>query len=189
MILPVQATLLVGPPVNCLALDGTVACHCSVGTSSMAPSVRAGEVWAYLKGGLPELGDVVVLRLPDEPELLHVKRIVAVGGQEVELVEGRLYVDGERIGKDLVERTKWRDTDCVLQETSTLQEALNGADWRIFAGGQHGRQLVRQGHFWLLGDNRGASSDSRHWGAVDADWIVGTLRWRLTSPDRCGQGA
>ncbi|MEE2750263.1 MAG: signal peptidase I [Myxococcota bacterium] len=160
----------------------------SVGTSSMAPTVRAGEVWAYLKGDSPEVGDVVVVRLPDEPEVLHVKRVVASEGQEVELSEGRLYVNGQRIGKDELERTRWRDTDCVVQESHTLRETLNARDWEIFSGGTHGRTVVGAGGFWLLGDNRGASSDSRHWGAINGDWIVGTLRWRLASPDRCGDG-
>jgi len=154
----------------------------------MAPAVGSGDTWVYLKTGTPQVGEVVVLRLPDEPGLLHVKRIVASPGQEVQLADGRLYVDGQRVGKDLAERTQWRDTDCVLRESSTLREEIDGRRWEVFSGGDHEPELVGPGQYWLLGDNRGGSSDSRHWGAVDARFIVGKLWLRLASRDRCGQG-
>jgi signal peptidase I len=160
-----------------------------VRTSSMAPTIQAGDVWAYAKFGDVGVGDIVLVRLPDEPELLHVKRIVATGGQEVELSQGRLYVDGVRLGRDGLAKIKWRDTDCMLQEGRILEEDYAGKGWTVLAGGSHERQRVKAEHFWVLGDNRGSSSDSRHWDAVSEQWIVGRLWRRILSRDRCGEGS
>lgn len=135
------------------------------------------------------LGDIVLLRIPGDPDVLHVKRIVAQDGQVVELSQGRLYVDGKRVGRDLVEKLQWWDTDCALNEDGLLEEGLGLRTWRIFPGGSHERVKVTANHFWTLGDNRGSSSDSRHWGEVEPKWIVGKLWWRIASRDRCGEGS
>jgi signal peptidase I len=94
----------------------------------------------------PRRGDVVVLRMPERgPELL-IKRVVALPGEEIEIREGSVYIDGQ-----------------VLDEPY-LARSTNGT---------YGPYAVPEGSIFVMGDNRGASNDSRVFGAVSLDRIVG----------------
>jgi signal peptidase I len=94
----------------------------------------------------PHRGDVVVLRLPERgPELL-IKRVVALPGETIEIQGGAVHIDGD-----------------PLQE-SYLARQTNGA---------YGPLTVPEGHVFVMGDNRGASNDSRAFGPVPLDRVVG----------------
>ncbi len=94
----------------------------------------------------PHVGDVVVLRVTENSEDLLIKRVIALAGQTVEIKDGRVHVDGE-----------------VIQE-----EYLNQETW-----GNHGPIYVPPLHVFVLGDNRSASNDSRSFGSIHSDQIVG----------------
>jgi len=156
-----------------------------VGTASMLPAVQPGGTHFYWKLGSPSPGRVVVLRDPAEPEFLHVKRVVAGPGQTVVLKSGRLYVEGARIGRDLLRERHWRSTDCLPRKSEALEESLGENTWEVLGGGDHDPAVVADDAWWVLGDNRGNSSDSRHYGSVPGEWIVGVLGWGWGSRDRC----
>ncbi|TET50523.1 MAG: signal peptidase I [Anaerolineales bacterium] len=93
----------------------------------------------------PRRGDVVVLDLPSQPELL-IKRVIGLAGETIEIRGGEVFIDGER----LVE------------------------EWTVrLGGGSYGPVEVPPLHVFVLGDNRGASNDSRAFGPVPIDDIVG----------------
>jgi signal peptidase I len=108
---------------------------------------------AYLRRA-PERGDIVMLRYPLDPEKNFVKRVIAVAGDQVHIVAGHVFVNGT-----------------ALEEPFIGEYARSRDDW--------GPQVVPDDHFFVLGDRRNNSSDSRHWGYVPRGFIVGRVysRW------------
>ncbi len=124
-----------------------------VTSGSMRPTLSAGDtvVIDKLTGWwrVPEIGDLVVFQDPRAGELA-VKRVVALGGQEVALEDGVLHVDGVR-----------RDGP--------------GADLKGVDSVYFGPVTVPIGAVFLMGDNRGDSIDSREFGPIGLDDLVGRV--------------
>ncbi|MDQ7858166.1 MAG: signal peptidase I [Armatimonadota bacterium] len=96
--------------------------------------------------GEPQRGDIVVLRYPRDPGRNYIKRLVAVPGDRVEIRDGRLRVNGTPI------------EEIYVNGTPT---------------GDYGPEVVPEGSYFVLGDNRNNSEDSRAFGFVRRDLIVG----------------
>jgi signal peptidase I len=91
---------------------------------------------------------------PTKLEAKFIQRIVAVGGDRVKVVAGRLYLNGKRQRESY---TAAADASC---ETCNLPQEVT----------------VPTGHLFVMGDNRGVSADSRLWGPIRDDWIVGKVK-------------
>lgn len=105
----------------------------------------------------PQVGDVVIFRSPLDPERIYVKRCIAVGGQVIEIRNKVVYVDGNR---------------AVDPPFSKYVDA------RIFPSSQatrdnYGPQRVPDGAIFVIGDNRDNSRDSRHWGPLAREAVIG----------------
>jgi signal peptidase I len=105
----------------------------------------------------PRPGDIVIFRSPVDPERDLIKRCVAVGGQTVEVVDKVLYVDGKRFEDP--PRAKYMDPTCY-------PAGVNPRD-------NFGPYEVPAGHFFMMGDNRDNSADSRYWRTVPKKLIKG----------------
>jgi signal peptidase I len=103
--------------------------------------------------GEPRPGDIVMLYYPVNPDKMFVKRVIAKEGDEVRIVDGRVYVNEQPLRDDYVPAA-FRSHD----------------DW--------GPQVVQQGYYFVMGDHRNNSSDSRHWGPVPKKYIVGKVKVR-----------
>jgi signal peptidase I len=103
--------------------------------------------------GEPRPGDIVMLYYPVNPEKMFVKRVIAKEGDTVRIVDGRVYVNDRPLRDDYVPPA-FRSHD----------------DW--------GPQVVQQGYYFVMGDHRNNSSDSRHWGQVPKKYIVGKVKVR-----------
>ena len=104
--------------------------------------------------GEPRPGDIVMLYYPLNPEKMFVKRVIAKEGDTVRIVDGRVYVN-----------------DLPLPTTTTCpSEFRSHDDW--------GPTVVQQGYYFVMGDHRNNSSDSRHWGPVPKKYIVGKVKVR-----------
>ena len=104
--------------------------------------------------GEPRPGDIVMLYYPLNPEKMFVKRVIAREGDTVRIVDGRVYVN-----------------DIPLHDEYVPAEFRSHDDW--------GPQVIQQGYYFVMGDHRNNSSDSRHWGMVPKKYIIGKvqLRW------------
>lgn len=160
--------------------------HYRVPTGSMQPTVQIDdrilvnkaaygvrvpftETYATRFDG-PQIGDVVVLRSPEDGDVL-LKRVVAVPGTEIEVISGRLVLDGE-----LAPVEAWGG---VLVEK--LPDALHMVRLTRGGGPDFGPMTIPDGQYLVVGDNRGDSHDGRSFGLVTRDAIVGravAVYWR-----------
>jgi signal peptidase I len=113
--------------------------------------------WGHL-----ERGDIVVFWYPKNPEKSYVKRIIALPGETVEMRNGMVYINGEEMREDYLDP----------EYNQTL--------------GNFKMQLVPEHHYFVMGDNRDNSSDSRYWGAVPEKYIYGKVFFRYWSPGNAG---
>jgi signal peptidase I len=103
--------------------------------------------------GEPRPGDIVMLYYPLNPEKMFVKRVIAKEGDSVRIVDGRVTVN-----------------DIPLHDDYVPAEFRSHDDW--------GPQVIQQGYYFVMGDHRNNSSDSRHWGPVPKKYIVGKVKVR-----------
>ncbi|SJN13731.1 Signal peptidase I [Halomonas citrativorans] len=158
-------------------------------SGSMRPTLEVGDFilvnkFAYglrlpvvhnriLEVGEPERGDVMVFRFPDEPSVNFIKRVVGLPGDRIRYEDKQLYVNGELVTKTLLEE----GPDASPQEL-LLEEQLGSVRHTIYnnprdPGPQMREVEVPEGHYFMMGDNRDHSNDSRYWGFVPEENIVG----------------
>ncbi|MBT4503294.1 MAG: signal peptidase I [Gemmatimonadetes bacterium] len=105
----------------------------------------------------PEPGDIVIFRSPVDPDRDLIKRCVAVGGQKVHIVNKELYIDGERSTDPL---------SAKHEDPHSYPASINPRD-------NFGPYMVPEDHFFMIGDNRDNSLDSRYWRAIPRELIKG----------------
>jgi signal peptidase I len=106
----------------------------------------------------PRRGDIVVIRLPDQEDLL-IKRVMGLPGETIEVRNDEVYIDGE----------------------------LFDEPWTVKPGrGHYNQQIVPPLHVFVMGDNRGASNDSRNFGPVPIDQIMGRAWLSYWPPEYVG---
>jgi signal peptidase I len=127
--------------------------------TSMLPRLHDGErifVNKLIYYGLPEIerGDIVVFWFPNDPSKSYIKRVIGLPGETVQMRAGRMFVNGKQ-----------------LQEPY-LETSLN------VAGGDEPPVYVKPHFYFVMGDNRDNSSDSRSWGLVPEKYIYGKALFR-----------
>ena len=162
-------------------------------TGSMIPTLEVGDFilvnkYAYgvrlpiigtkiLEVEDPDRGEVIVF-IPPHENKYYIKRVIGLPGDTVRYEDKNLYINGELISKDYVEsimvETSIGDLPGVL-----YSETVNGVEHSIQNIDAVGRQRARttwvipNGHYFMMGDNRDNSSDSRVWGTVPNEDVVG----------------
>lgn len=137
--------------------------------SSMEPTLKTYDRLFVNKIGLVlddlKYGDIVTFHNPNDNKEHYIKRIIAVEGDVVEIIDSKVYVNGEKL-KENYTKSKG-DT-----------EIANGSYWEI------GNNEV-----FVLGDNRHISYDSRFFGPIDIDSIIGIAKYRIYPFDKVGEFA
>ena len=129
----------------------TVSERIRVESISMQPTLFPGDYvivnkLAYRFSGSPERGDVIVFRYPPNPEAIpYIKRIIGVPGDQVHIADGKISINGQ-----------------LMLEPYLVINTIRGGDW-----------TVPEGNLFVMGDNRNNSSDSRTWGFVPFENIIG----------------
>ena len=127
--------------------------------------------------GLPERGDVVVFRFPDDPTTPFIKRVVGVPGDRIGYYDKVLYVNNEPMDQSPVGSYVGSGSGAVMSGASLRVEQIVGAEHQILvqpgARSVQGEAVVPAGHYFVLGDNRDNSRDSRYWGTVSEDLLIG----------------
>lgn len=107
-------------------------------------------------------GDIVVFKFPEEPERDFIKRVIGLPGETVELKEKKVYINGQPIDEPYVHFLTAPSGPSELTETTTF-------DLRE----RYGPVTVPADQYFVMGDNRDNSQDSRYWGFLTRDYIKG----------------
>ena len=153
-----------------------------------SPPIFSGRIF----GSAPDRGDVVVFKTPKDNRTDYIKRVIGLPGDTVQMINGALYLNGQKVprvqiedfplsdgrgGTQLVKRYRETLPNGVSYETLDLRSNGNVDDTRLFT--------VPEGHYFMMGDNRDNSQDSRAYGGlgmVPAENLVGKamFRWLAT---------
>ena len=141
-------------------------------SGSMRPTLLEGDklfVNKYVyRFHPPRRGDILVFKYPVDPKKDFIKRLVAVGGEKVEIRDGKIYVDGK-----------------MLEDPSSFGQFYyyNHDPY----GGPRETIKVPEDSYYVLGDNSANSQDSRFWGFVPKKNVLGKAIFRWWPPKRFGK--
>ncbi len=133
----------------------------------------------FISVGKPKRGDVVVFRYPVDPGINFIKRMVGLPGDTITYRFKQLYINGEPVGNSEQGAYSSADVKCSTPrpDAKLLQEQLGDVKHDILfhqgTPGRDGQWLVPAGHYFVMGDNRDRSNDSREWGFVPEENLMG----------------
>lgn len=136
----------------------------------MIPTLQVGDFILVKTGAysseIPEINDVIVFKYPENKSQDFVMRVVAREGENMALSNGKLIVDGRDIDQTYL------DLENTIN-TNSIDVSIN----------------VPEGHLFVLGDNRDNSNDSRYWGFVPIEDVIGkvSMIWMSDDIDRIGK--
>ena len=141
-----------------------------VSGNSMVPNFHDGdyiltEKITY-KFGEPQKGDTIVLKNPRNTEQDFIKRVIGTPSDTIAVQNDSVYINGQKINESYLPRGTETEGGKFLREGESLRIGIN--------------------LYFALGDNRGASSDSREWGPVTKDNIIGKVFLRYWPPKDFG---
>jgi signal peptidase I len=136
-----------------------------------------GSVWDWMMPYRPvKRGDIIVFRYPVNPTQHFVKRVIGVPGDHVRLIDRRVYINGTPLQEPYVRYTSLVH-DVFRDEFPRLNvpvAGLEGAWWlQMQKLVEDGQLIVPEGYYFVLGDNRDESLDSRYWGFVPRANVIG----------------
>ena len=121
--------------------------------------------------GNPKRGDIIVFRYPENPEVFFVKRAIGLPGDKISLEQGQLRINGELIGLERTNPPPSGGTDD--DHFDYFKEEGHWVRYRDQFGAQYGEITIPPGRIFAMGDNRDQSSDSRVWGFVPEENLIG----------------
>ncbi len=197
-----------------MAIRFTIAQPFRIPSGSMQPTLEVGDYivvtkwslgygrysFAPLEGLLPhgrlfgrgpERGDVVVFRPASEPERDFIKRVIGLPGDRIQMVDGRLFLNGAAVERESLGLIDFEGEDGYVDQIQAYRETLpNGASYTTFDRNPRGDldqtrlYVVPEGHYFMMGDDRDNSDDSRRSvGYVPYDNLVGPAQFVVASFD------
>ena len=124
--------------------------------------INPGLIEKFLPYISPKRGDVIVFKYPNNPEVAYVKRLIGMPGDKVEMIGRTIFINGEALKEDY---TQYIDPGSIYSHFGPYQ--------------------VPENHYFAMGDNRDNSQDSRYWGFVPRDYLLGKaliIYWSFETP-------
>jgi signal peptidase I len=150
----------------------------------------------------PKRGDLVVFINPEDRRINYIKRVVAIAGDTVEIKDGQLYVNDEKLQRQMLAQSTLNNIRIKVRgeplEGDVFYETNGDAKYKIFmaklphdkASPDFAKITVPEHHCFVLGDNRSLSHDSRHFGTIPLALIKGRadyLYWPAKDWSRLGK--
>lgn len=150
-------------------------------TGSMEPAVKKNEVvfvdktlfgisdpvfhHQFFNRAEPKRGDIVVFELPDNPSVNYLKRVIGLPGDSITYHDKRLTVTSRDNREIYLQNSVILDKKVPTREDNMFkQPGMDQAEW-----------VVPEGHYFVMGDNRDHSEDSRYWGFVPHQNLIGKV--------------
>ena len=137
----------------------------------------------FIPVGKPKHGDVMVFFPPHQPKTYFIKRVIGLPGDKVRYSNNVLYLNGAEVKQEFVKKAfPEMGSPCMAmrQQLTLVNEILDGVPYKVQKCDQPGALsagdrtwIIPEGHYFMMGDNRDNSGDSRDWGTVSEDAIVG----------------
>ena len=143
----------------------------TVSGASMYPTLHNGDRMILSKIGEINRFDVVVLKAPDE-NVEYIKRVIGMPGDTLEMKQGVLYINGKKIEQPFI-NTEALQKQTVFIDDFTLQTLT-------------GETKIPEGKYFVMGDNRGVSKDSRMIGLIDRKAIEGKAVFTMWPMNQVG---
>ncbi len=125
----------------------------------------------------PARGDIVVFRYPKDPTVDYIKRVIGLPGDKITYDNKKLYVNDQAVSYKSLGFYQGVGQGQDMTGAEQLQENLTGVKHDILvrhdAQSAEGVYVVPEGNYFVMGDNRDNSNDSRYWGTVPEDNLVG----------------
>lgn len=129
---------------------------------SMLPTLESGDRMIVNKLGSPERFDIVVFHAPEGED--YIKRVIGVPGDHVEYIDDQLYINGEPIDEPYLDEYKSK----LSEGNFTWDFKLQDLDPEL--------EEIPEGYYFVMGDNRLDSKDSRHIGIVSEEDLIGKTK-------------
>lgn len=143
----------------------------TVSGASMYPTLHNGDRMVLSKVGDIHRFDVVILKAPDE-NVEYIKRVIGMPGDTVEMKSGVLYINGKKVDQPFI------NTEALAKQTVFIDD--------FTLASLTGESKVPEGKYFVLGDNRGVSKDSRMIGFIDRSAIEGKAVFTIWPFGRIG---
>ncbi|MBL8543043.1 MAG: signal peptidase I [Hyphomonadaceae bacterium] len=199
-----------------MVLRFTIAQPFRIPSGSMQPTLEVGDYivvtkWSYgygrfsfapleglfphgrLFGSEPHRGDVVVFRPPPEPDRDFIKRVIGLPGDRIQMIDGLLHINGQPVQRESLGIVNFEDEDGLIEPIQAYRETLpDGGSYTVFDRTPRGEldntrvYVVPEGHYFMMGDDRDNSADSRVpsvVGYVPFDNLVGPAQFVVVSFD------
>lgn len=145
--------------------------HILVKKFSFGLKLPFSDFWLF-RWGEPERGQIVVFRYPKNPQVYFVKRLIGMPGDKIEIEGGQVSVNGSRWGQVPIE-TLEEDYEYFWEESSNSRHIIRFRESPPRGEGEE--YLVPEGQYFFMGDNRDESHDSRSWGFVSEEALIGPV--------------
>ena len=137
-----------------------------------------------LFGKAPERGDIVIFKYPKDNKTDYIKRVIGLPGDKIQMKDGRLYINDNLIPREKLGEEDWTvEMEGLVHYTKYMETLPNGVKHFIYERSDTTRtddtdpQIVPEGHYFMMGDNRDNSADSRFFGFVPAENLEGKARF------------
>ncbi|MBV9576423.1 MAG: signal peptidase I [Gammaproteobacteria bacterium] len=138
----------------------------------------------------PKRGDIIVFRWPPDTSYDFIKRVIGLPGDHISYINKELIVNGQKIPQAFLQKETVKDEEGQSWQATENQEDLLGIKHHIYLDAMDGHHdfhdvIVPQGMYFVMGDNRDKSADSRFWGFVPDKNIIGkaVLIWMSWNSD------
>ena len=155
-----------------------------VASGSMEPTYKIGDLAIVMRqpmSGTPMDGDVITLLSPDDQKSISIKRVLGVAGDRLHFDNKQLYRKGKKLDEPYVQHL----TDFADQQRDQFPRNLESehmsekAKLLLAQNLKDGELVVPEGYFFVLGDNRDYSLDSRYWGLLPGKNVMGHVLLRV----------
>lgn len=167
--------IVVGLSIGLIGVN-FVASPVTISGDSMQPNLQNNQIVMVNKQGEIKRGEVVVFNAygvdpnATTPDEKYIKRVIGVPGDTVSDVNGVLRVNGKVVDQSFISENEQVATNNRVGDWTSLAELGQSQNWQGPISGK-----VPAGYYFVLGDHRSISNDSRYWGFVPKNKISGTV--------------